>query len=389
MRIPLALMLVLALGACSSKKPPATHASQTVNYGPATAPPQPPAPSRPIRMQNPAPARAPTRAAPAYAGPFRWHTRLADAQAQARREGKLLLISSTRPGCGLCKKFRDKIVPEAAAQVNAVAVGYMVETANQESPQVWQILKANLPRAGLMPLVGILTPDLRWLTGFGGPPSTSKLLNALNTARRLYPVSARIGSELEGQGPATAQVNEYGEVEWTPLDDLWPGRRETHEGMLAADGSSPASPPAAGPAAATPPMTVPSAVAAAPGPPVPVPAMTTTPAAPRPRAIASAPAQPASPAAAPDEPTTRAWAQQALRQALEEIRRGEFEAAKRTLAEIDARLPGSPLAREAGKGAVAIYNAERIATAQGRERERFRESARQNLGATMWGPLFS
>ena len=41
-----------------------------------------------------------------------------------------------------------------------------------------------------MPLVGIFTPDLRYLTGFGGPADINQLMNALGTARRLYPARA-------------------------------------------------------------------------------------------------------------------------------------------------------------------------------------------------------
>jgi hypothetical protein len=88
------------------------------------------------------------------------------------------------------------------------------------------------------------------------------------------------------------------------------------------------------------------------------------------------------------EPALEAWGATALRQALQQIRDGQLDAAKETLAEVGARLPGSTLAREAAKGKVAVYSAQRMAEAEGRERERLRAEAERNLGRSMWGVLF-
>jgi hypothetical protein len=122
-------------------------------------------------------------------GAFTWYETIAEAQAEAEASGRLLLLSSTKPGCGLCKKFRNEMVPAVGARATRVAVGYVVDAMTPADPAVWNTLHANLPDADLMPLVGVFTPDLQFLTGFSGPPDEVKLLTALANARRMYPAS--------------------------------------------------------------------------------------------------------------------------------------------------------------------------------------------------------
>ena len=92
---------------------------------------------RPPRAAQPAYVRPAPQPAPRYApaGAFTWHTRIGDAQAQARREGKLILVGSTKPGCGLCEKFKNQVVPQAGSRVSSVAVGYMVQTKGGSRPR--------------------------------------------------------------------------------------------------------------------------------------------------------------------------------------------------------------------------------------------------------------
>lgn len=409
-------LALLAVG-CSSGQPAPAQATGVATYGPTsqTAPPppryaQPPAP----QYAQPTPRYA--QPAPAYAssGAFRWHTRIQDAQAQARREGKLILAGSTKPGCSLCDQFKDQVVPQAGTRVSSVAVGYMVQALAPEAPTIWQQLKANLAGSGLMPLVGVFTPDLRYLTGFGGPTDNTKLMNALATARRLYPVSARaprhavpqqavpqqVGRTRRVAG-TTARLNEYGEYEWTPLEELYPRPEDalTPDAVVAA--AAPVLPPAAA-SAPTRVAPVPTTVAVAPPRPPPI-APPPPPASPvavnrtTPRTavpVVPARARPARkqvatpPASRAPDPALEAWGAVALRRALQQIEDGQLDEARTTLAEIGARLPDSALAREAAKGAVAVYSARRIAEAQGREQELLREQAERNLGRSMWGVLF-
>jgi hypothetical protein len=335
-------------------------------------------------------------------GGFFWHPRLADAQAQARSEGKLLLISSTNPTCSLCKKFKNEVMPRAGGTASEMAVGYIIQThllqQRPEDAPVWSQLKANLTGKGLMPLVGVFTPDLRYLTGFAGPTDLGKLMGALRRARGMYPVSAPAPHAYEVPGGRTAavQLNEYGEYEWTPLDELYPTPEDalTPETTVAAETVLP---PAAPAAVATLPVEM-----VPPPPAPPAPASVTdvasyAPAVVPPRPVAVMPPAPPVPAVAPrprppfsrePEPALETWGAEALRKALRQIREGDLAAAKSTLAEIHARLPGSTLAREAAKGTVAVYNADRIAAADGSERERLRKEAERNLGQSMWGDLF-
>lgn len=453
MRTFLCLTLVLALVACSTGQP-APSPGRVATYGPASqtavrpaAPRYTPAPravvaSAPVRAAPVAPRAAPvaprmtrvvpqatrvvSRAVPvaprmstaarpvthpvsptrrtaprATSGPFRWHTRIADAQEQARRENKLILVGSTKPGCSLCVKFKTRVVPQASAQVTPVAVGYMLDLAlTPEAPHIWQQLKANLPRANLMPLVGIFTPDLRYLTGFSGPADTGQLLSALATARRLYPISARGPERHVRSEGRTAQLNEYGEYEWTPLDEILPRPEDALTPEATAVASRTLLPPASSPGIAPAPIV--AALPAAPVPPRrvapppvisnrPVVAAPVTVSVPAPVTVARKPVTappPKPPFHREERPALETWGEQALRDALEQIRRGDLDRAKTTLAEVHARLPGSTLAREASKGTVAIYSAKRIQDVEGAERDRRREEAERNLGHSMWGVLF-
>src|SRR5687767_14045702 len=59
------------------------------------------------------------------AGPNRpavvWHRTWNEAQAAARAEGKLVLVSSTRAGCCLCERFRNETVPQCAGALTPIA----------------------------------------------------------------------------------------------------------------------------------------------------------------------------------------------------------------------------------------------------------------------------
>ncbi len=126
-------------------------------------------------------------AAPLPGTSLTWRETLSVAQQEARRDGKLLLVASRQPGCGLCERLPREVAETLALQIQSMAVCYMLDARNPEAPAVWQMLRAYLPRARLMPLVGILSPDLQWITGFGGPPSVEKLRSALEQAQRLRP----------------------------------------------------------------------------------------------------------------------------------------------------------------------------------------------------------
>jgi hypothetical protein len=376
------LALVLPLEACSSGQSQARPRTNAVaTYGPGS-------------QSGNAPATT----------SFHWYTKLADAQAAARAQGKLILAASTRPGCGLCEKFKNRVVPQVASECSRVAVGYVYDIVHPEAPAVDQTLRANLTDATLMPLVGFLTPELRWVHGFWGSTDAEKFLGDLAVAQRIYPVSAtalRTNVTYEGRD-LVAVVNEFGETEWSRPGDVWPeGAPEPEDAIEGAPrlddvparpaehlaDATPAPAPAPAPAEVDPfaPVEPTAAVAAQP---LAAPeAIVIEESEPTP-AVAR---QPNPPFSQPEREDARLadWAEEQLDLALLLIERGEYDQARETLEVVKARVPDSVLAREAARGSVAIYNHKRIRSTSGSEQERYKKRAARDLGGSMWGSLFS
>lgn len=382
--IALAAALLVSLPACSGGQPQGGSAT----YGPSSqnayARPAPPPAQQPYAQpaygqpQDPAhlaygqpaypqptyPQSRPLPAPqPSYAGgAFPWYSSFQQAAAHARREGKVILVGSTQPGCSLCVKFKDQIVPSAGSSVSSVAVGYLAQPKSNPNDPVWQLLRRNLPRERMMPLVGVVSPDMQWLSGFGGPPDRQKLMSALATARGRYraaapalvPVPRQAVPQVAGIR-TTAQLNEYGEVEWSPTGVLFPAPDEKKAGIEEAADNDPAL--ARGPVEA--PETAPEVEAEA--------------------ALVAL--------VAPDT-ATEDWAIQALETVHDQIRAGELDQAKRTLAAIQSRLPRGPLSREAAKGQVAIYSATKLQRATTTDTTEIRDRARKSLRGSMWMDLF-
>ncbi len=378
------------------------------------------------------------------AGPYRWYTNMSQAQAAARAEQKLILCVSTKPGCGLCDKFKNQIVPATAQRCGQMSVGYIYDIRHPETPLVDKTLRANLKGAALMPLVGFLTPEMGWVHGFWGPRNTSEFLGDIATAQRIYPVASnrRIGATMP-EGPRMASViNEFGEREYGMPGDVWPtddpepidaitGRPSPDapaprpedlmpeadtlladttpapesdalrpDGLVAprpaalgspdavvdaapvvADGLAYTGPGVPPPPSSLPPLREPGPAPAASTPEWSGPTPSTT--ASKPRPVASGPRP------VPSE-ALESWARQALRDALAKIRSGEYDAAKYTLRAVKSKLPDTDLAREAARGTVAIYNYKKVRGAHDKnERSKWLERAKRDLGASMWGELFS
>ncbi len=206
-------LLATACSSGASTPAPTRPSPSVVNYGPST---------------SPGGASAPTAN---MAGNYTWYTDLAQAQGAARSQQKLILCVSTKPGCGLCEKFKNKIVPAVAQRCGQMSVGYIYDI-RRPNP-VDKTLRANLKGAALMPLVGFLTPELGWVHGFWGPRNTTEFLGDIATAQRIYPVASnrRVGTTAP-DGPrmasagssvnATSVINEFGEREWGMPGDVWP-----------------------------------------------------------------------------------------------------------------------------------------------------------------------
>ena len=417
----LAAAALTAFAACSSgggvRKPAPVR-----NYGPEAG-----------RVASSTPG-TPTPPAAGVSGPYRWNNRLADAQAQARASGKLILVASTKPGCTLCEKFKNQIVPSVAGEAGAMSVGYTYDITRPEVRQVDQILRANLPGASLMPLVGFLTADLQWVHGFWGARTTQEFRGDMGSASRLNPRRSAQAAPMRTVGDTrtaiAAVTNEYGESEWIPAGDVWPAGADPEPIDAITGTPAPTAPGGAfdrtgaasaladAPAASTnnPPLDpAPGSAPLAPPPPsagvVADTGFVDAPSAPGPGPtdrIADAAVPASRPAAAerrwsepvqtraaasvgsPSLTPEEAWGRDALARALGQIEGARYDAARATLREIEARMPDTTLAREASKGSIALYNAKRIQTAASEaERDRFLHRARRDLGSSMWGGLFS
>jgi hypothetical protein len=361
----------------------------------------------------------------------------------------MILAESTKPGCGLCEKFKNQIVPQAQRQVDEIAVGYLYNILEPEDARVDQVLRQNLPRATLMPLVGFLTPDLRWIHGFAGQTDVNKFMSDCQAARRIYPVNPMaVAPSTRDSAPAVAVVNEYGEFEWSPAEEVIPedalepqdtlrSTAPAYEAQLAAVPSTP--PPASRtgmyiPPPPPPPTWVPEertvAVAPAPAapaviasaPPVePAPVFEQTPMPePEPVVVAQAPVLPAPAAPTPSWPadgasmsvtwspppseetrpaapaptspaadeSDEAWAERMLAAALEQMRAGDLDTARVTLSQVMARVPESDQGLEAARGTVAIHNVRKIQKADAADRAAQTERARKDLAGTRWVALF-
>jgi hypothetical protein len=102
------------------------------------------------------------------AGP-QWYRSLDEAQAVARRTGKLIFIDSGRLRCGNCRTLIGDVLPSPRVRdrMSRIAIGLSDEI-DRPDPRVMQILESGIPNAQMLPLVGFVTPELRWVTGWSG-----------------------------------------------------------------------------------------------------------------------------------------------------------------------------------------------------------------------------
>jgi hypothetical protein len=286
-----------------------------------------------------APAPAPTAAPlPAFAptgGAFQWTSSLAEAQSLARATGRLILVEEGRPACVNCRVLRDTIIPGLAADLGAVAVGYYDDVDANPNSQSFQILRSNLPDALTLPLVGFLTPDLRWVHGYWGGRDAPRFRAEIATARSRARAMA-----------------------------------------LAPAPTTPAPRVAAGPAPRSAVTLPPPAVSASPAP-------SATP------RVAARTEEKAVCVAARDADPDRAWARDRLDRAVDALAALDYAKARAILAEVAPKAAGLPEEEDVRAGEVAIRSLDRIDRAESRdEADRLRDDARASLAGTCWEPLF-
>lgn len=344
----------------------------------------------------------PGSARPAFVDrPFVWHSTWTQAQADAREQGKLVLVMATRQNCGLCDQFRDSIVPSRAADVGAASVGHIYNIQNvRRGDPVDAALRAGLARSqgrpSLMPLVGFFTPDMQFVSGFWGERTTSQFGADL----------ARVQASVPRQTMMPTGEPQFERV-WVPAARPWPQPGERLAGAETgatapytpySPSYTPPEPRVAEPAwqgdaadwlpPTGAPIDMPSGVATQVDPPSF--AGTTTPST-LPEPFPMHDTSRGSPALAREVAADAGpWGSDVLLSAYAHIRGGRYLAAQQALTQVSQRLPGTAAEREALKGQVAIFNAKRLeSTTDEGERSRLRERARRDLAGTLWSGLFS
>lgn len=118
-------------------------------------------------------------------GTLTWHHDFDSARRAAQREGKLIFIEYGRRICTQCKVLCARVLPHPSirGRIRRVAVGLVAECDRPE-PAVQQLFRRHLRGARMLPFVGIVTPEGRWVTGFSGRTSVSQLSGHLALAER-------------------------------------------------------------------------------------------------------------------------------------------------------------------------------------------------------------
>lgn len=102
-------------------------------------------------------------------GALTWFTHYADACRAAAQDGKLVFIEYGRQRCTNCRRLASEVLAERGvrARIGRIAIGLAAEC-DQPERAVSQILYANLRNPRVLPFVGFVTPEGRWVTGFCG-----------------------------------------------------------------------------------------------------------------------------------------------------------------------------------------------------------------------------
>ncbi len=116
-------------------------------------------------------------------GTLEWYRTLDEAQAVARRTGKLIFIDSGRLRCGNCRSLISDVLPNPRVRdrIGRIAIGLSDEI-DRPDPRVMQLLDQGVPNAQMLPLVGFVTPELRWVTGWSGHTDPDSVCGYLSIA---------------------------------------------------------------------------------------------------------------------------------------------------------------------------------------------------------------
>jgi hypothetical protein len=326
-------------------------------YTPPQFKPQPYVPpAAPPTSSYSQPAAAPS-AATTYPSSFGWARTLGEAQTQARASKRLIFLESGRETCGNCQKLKKTVVPETSSELGMIAVGYYDDCDVDAGSQAFWILRNNLPNAVTLPLVGFVTPDLQWVSGFSGATDAGRFRSEIDRARAAY--------------------RQMGSTGTTVTSDAKPSF-----GMLPAASSEFA--PSTRALASLP--SLPDAELADVGAELVADADLDRPAAPTTAVVASQ-VETIDPGTR-DVSDVRSWARDELARAAAALVTRDYSSARSILATVREKARGNPEAREADKGEVAIYNLRKIESTPAHA-DSLRLRAHHDLRDTVWASLFA
>ncbi|GAC1393874.1 MAG: hypothetical protein NVSMB47_01940 [Polyangiales bacterium] len=113
---------------------------------------------------------------------LRWHTRYADALAEAKRDQKHVLVEYGRKACGNCKSLVEAVLPAIKDEVEEHFVLLATDCDAPEEP-VRAIGARHMSKATALPFVLYLDSDGNFLYGTHGARPKDSLLHDLRHGR--------------------------------------------------------------------------------------------------------------------------------------------------------------------------------------------------------------
>ena len=300
-------------------------------------------------------------------GALSWCTCLDKARTAASSSQRLIFVEYGRRECRNCRILVERILPNVKDRLSAACVGLAADC-DEPDPRIEAIFRASMPNASMLPFVGILTPDLKWVTGWEGGIGADEVVRHLGSAEQTQrAIKARAAAATCPTAPRGALTVDAAAAKpaglgvgptapakpatWTAADaskavDLLAAARAAaargeHGAVLALDADAARLPVRADPVAW--------------------------------KALVA---------------TSAGWCERSLASAVDAAKAKRCEQAAAILAGLRKGAPTGPVAVEAERGERAVDLARRIEATPVAERAKMIEVARTTYRGTRWGTLF-
>lgn len=112
-------------------------------------------------------------------GTLDWHVEWSGALAQAKRDGKLVLVEFGREQCGQCRALVEAVVPRPdVAPLLKEGFVALASDCDDPEPEVLELAES-MPDATMLPFVMIADGDGRFLAGSSGAVAPKELRRML------------------------------------------------------------------------------------------------------------------------------------------------------------------------------------------------------------------